>query len=80
MRTLRKILATLAGFGSLASGLFWHLSAKAALDAVQISGTTADAIKAIHNSQIISLNTGLWAAYAAVIAGIAVAGALFLDR
>lgn len=79
MRTARKILAAIAAFASLFSGLFWHLSAKAALEAARATGTSSEALQATHNLELLSLHQGLWAAYGAAVAGIALAVALFLD-
>ena len=79
MRTARKVLAAIAALASLFSGLFWHLSAKAALDAAQATGTSPEALQAIHNFNLLSLHNGLWAAYGAAVAGVALAIAVFLD-
>lgn len=80
MDIARKILATIAAVASLFSGLFWHLSAKAALDAAQATGSTPDALQAIHNLELLSLHQGLLAAYGAALAGVCLAIALFFEK
>ena len=79
MGTARKILAAIAALASLFSGLYWHLSAKAALDAAQATGTSPEALQAIHSLELLSLHNGLLAAYGAAVAGVALAVAVFLD-
>jgi len=81
MRSLRKILAAAAGFGSLFSGLFWHVAAKAQLEAIQMMGDpAATAARGAADLEKLSAHANLWAAYGAGGAGIALALALFLDE
>lgn len=75
----RKSLAIIAGISALFSGVFWHVSAKSALAAFSITATTPAAQKAVRDLQYLSMQENLWAAYAAAIAGVALALALIFD-
>ena len=79
MTTFKNILAAVAAFASLFSGLFWHLSAKAALDASTATGTAPEALEAVRDLTTLSIHNNLWAAYGAAVAGIALAIALALE-
>lgn len=48
----RKILATIAGFASLISGVFWHLSADAQVKALKLSGEAAAALSKVAETPI----------------------------
>lgn len=70
----RYTCATTAAISSLLSGLFWKLSANAAVDALAITGHPVQLAKLT----MISLAENQWAAYAATVAGVALAiGLLF---
>jgi hypothetical protein len=77
----KNILAAIAAFASLFSGLFWHLSAKAALDVstATATGTASEALNAVRDLTTLSIHYNLWAAYGAAVAGIALAIALALE-
>jgi len=79
MTFLKNVLATIASFASLFSGLFWHLSAKAAADSATATGTTPAALQAARDLASLSIHQNIWAAYAASVAGVALAIALILD-
>ena len=40
-RLLKQVLATISGFASLGSGIFWHLSADLQLSAIKLSSNPA---------------------------------------
>lgn len=44
-KILKQSLATLSGFSSLGSGIFWHLSANLQLSAIELGGNPAILIK-----------------------------------
>lgn len=74
MKTIfRKGLGVVAAISSLASGVLWHLSADA-----QLKSTSA-ALDVAKNLATISAQENLWAAYAAAVAGLALAIALILE-
>jgi len=69
----RKLLGVIAAISSLASGLFWQLSADAQ---IKSAAATAEAAKQLAT---LSVHQNLWAAYGAAIAGLALAIALIFE-
>ena len=79
MKLLRRMMSIIGGMASLSSGLFWLMSAKAASNGAAITGTSKNARDAIHTLQTLALQANSRAAFAAAVAGFAVAVALLLE-
>lgn len=78
-KVIQNTLAVLAAFGSLCSGLFWHLSAVAQLKAIEFAAATPPATsEAINALTALSAQQNLWAASAAAISGVFLAIAVAL--
>jgi len=78
-KVIKNILAVLAAFGSLFSGLFWHLSAVMQLKAIAFAAATPPATsEAINTLTVVAAQQNLWAASAAAISGVFLAIAVAL--
>ncbi|WP_454844970.1 hypothetical protein [Pseudomonas farris] len=71
--TLKRGLSAIAALFSLISGMFWHISAKQQMDALDAS------VEAARKLTELSIQFNLWAAYTAVITGVCLACALFFE-
>ncbi|ATE80460.1 hypothetical protein [Pseudomonas frederiksbergensis] len=71
--TLKRGLSAIAALFSLISGMFWHISAKQQMDALDAS------VEAARKLTELSIQFNLWTAYTAVITGVCLACALFFE-
>ena len=71
--TLKRGLSAVAALFSLVSGMFWHISAKQQMDALDAS------VEVARKLTELSIQFNLWAAYTAVITGVCLACALFFE-
>lgn len=72
---LKSICILAAGIGAFWSGLFWHLSALAQLKALSVQATSGAA--AVQRMLAASAHNNLWAAWGAMVTGVALFLLLF---
>ncbi|MBX8521029.1 hypothetical protein K5D37_15175 [Pseudomonas cichorii] len=70
---IKRGLSVIAAMLSLVSGMFWHISAKKQMDALDAS------VEAARKLTELSIQFNVWAAYVAVITGICLACALYFE-
>jgi len=70
---IKRALSAIAAVLSLISGMFWHISAKQQMDALDASAEAARKLTEL------SIQFNVWAAYIAVITGVCLACALYFE-